>query len=143
VSGQDRGQLPQLKCLSALTTKRVTQAVKELMERRSGSSADRPNLHVANEIITNGHHLLAMPYGDRWRVRPNREKKIILKTRHESSDIYLLGGQNPQLVRKILHQHLTIRMCEENHQHIQEAESAQVVSCPTTVVSGILTMFLD
>lgn len=36
--------------------------------------------------VTNGHHPLAMPYGPRWR-----------------------------LVRKILHQYLTIKMCEDKH----------------------------
>lgn len=73
--------------------------VKELLDRRAANSSDRPNLHVANELITNGRHLLAMPYGDRWR-----------------------------LVRKIIHQHLTIKMCEEHHQKVQSAESVQMVS---------------
>lgn len=76
--------------------------VKELLDRRSATSSDRPDLHVANEIITNGRHLLAMPYTDRWR-----------------------------LVRKIIHQHLTIKMCEEHHQKVQSAESAHMVS-PST-----------
>lgn len=74
------------------------QEVKELLDRRSATTSDRPPLHVANELITNGHHLLAMNYGPRWR-----------------------------LVRKILHQYLTIRMCEEKHQFIQSAESTQMV----------------
>lgn len=39
--------------------------LKELMDRRSASTSDRPPLHVANEIITNGYHLLAMNYGPR------------------------------------------------------------------------------
>lgn len=55
--------------------------VKELLDRRSATTSNRPPLHVANEVITNGRHLLAMPYGNRWRM-----------------------------VRKIMHQYLTIRM---------------------------------
>ncbi|KAK4051743.1 hypothetical protein OIO90_004567 [Microbotryomycetes sp. JL221] len=72
--------------------------VKELMDRRSATTSDRPPLHVANELITNGKHLLAMGYSARWR-----------------------------LVRKILHQYLTIRMCEEKHQFVQSAESTQMI----------------
>ncbi|KAK4054438.1 hypothetical protein OIV83_000932 [Microbotryomycetes sp. JL201] len=73
--------------------------VKELLDRRSATTSDRPPLHVANELITNGKHLLAMGYSARWR-----------------------------LVRKILHQYLTIRMCEEKHQAVQSAESIQMIS---------------
>lgn len=72
--------------------------VKELMDRRSATTSDRPPRHVANDLITNGYHLLAMGYGSRWRM-----------------------------VRKIIHQYLTVRMCEEQHQKFQAAESTQMI----------------
>ncbi|KAL0954810.1 hypothetical protein HGRIS_003756 [Hohenbuehelia grisea] len=42
-------------------------AVKELMERRSGSTADRPFNHMA-DAVAGGLNMVLAPYGEDWRV---------------------------------------------------------------------------
>ena len=42
--------------------------VRELLDKRSNISSDRPDNYVGDGMITNGHHILLMHYNARYRV---------------------------------------------------------------------------
>lgn len=71
--------------------------VKELLDKRSSSSSERPSSYVA-QLISGGDHILLMKYGAQWRD-----------------------------TRKLLHGSFTEKLVETNHIHLQEAEARQMV----------------
>lgn len=72
--------------------------VKQLLDKRSAISSERPANEVSQRIITEGDHLLWMNNTPAWR-----------------------------LMRKLIHQDLTEKMCENDHHKIQQAESVQML----------------
>lgn len=72
--------------------------VKQLLDKRSAISSERPTNEVSQHIITEGDHLLWMNNTPAWR-----------------------------LMRKLIHQDLTEKMCENDHHKIQQAESVQML----------------
>ena len=71
--------------------------VKELLDKKSLKTSDRPSSYVAN-LISSGDHILLMKYGSQWRD-----------------------------TRKLLHGSFTEKLVEASHIHVQEAEARQLV----------------
>ncbi|EXJ68791.1 uncharacterized protein A1O5_07722 [Cladophialophora psammophila CBS 110553] len=78
-----------------LTDRRI---IRELLDKKSSISSNRPVSFVSQNIITGGDHLLVMDYGARWRA-----------------------------FRKLIHQEFMESMCEKNHIKLQNAESVQML----------------
>lgn len=78
-----------------LTDRRI---VKELIDKKSAVSSNRPPSYVSQGIITGGDHLLVMEYGATWRS-----------------------------FRKLIHQEFMESMCEKEHIKIQNAEAIQML----------------
>jgi cytochrome P450 len=73
-------------------------AIKELLDKKSSVSSNRPTSYISQGIITGGDHLLVMGYGPTWRS-----------------------------FRKLLHQDFMEAMCEKEHVKIQNAEAIQML----------------
>ena len=43
-------------------------AVKQILDKQSAVSSNRPPFYVGHDVITHGNHLGVMPYGNDWRV---------------------------------------------------------------------------
>lgn len=71
--------------------------MKTVLDQKSGTYSHRPPSIVA-DLITKGHHILMMQYGDTWRT-----------------------------MRKLIHQFFMESQCEKNHYVVQEAEAAQML----------------
>ena len=71
--------------------------VKDLLDKKSAISSDRPVSYVS-DLITGGDHLLVMAYGDRWRS-----------------------------FRKLIHNHFNENRCEKEHIKLQNAEAVQML----------------
>jgi cytochrome P450 family 619 len=78
-----------------ITDRRIA---KQLLDKRSSVSSDRPANEVSQKIITEGDHLLWMNGNAGWR-----------------------------LMRKLIHQDLTETMVDRDHSKVQQAESVQMV----------------
>ena len=72
--------------------------VKETVDKKSTLYNHRPPSFVSHDLITKGDHLLVMHYGTQWRT-----------------------------FRKLVHQHLTDAMVENEHLPIVDAEAVQLV----------------
>ena len=72
--------------------------VKETVDKKSTLYNHRPPSFVSHDLITKGDHLLVMHYGNQWRT-----------------------------FRKLVHQHLTDAMVENEHLPIVDAEAVQLV----------------
>ena len=72
--------------------------VRETVDKKSTLYNHRPPSFVSHDLITNGDHLLVMHYGNQWRT-----------------------------FRKLVHQHLTDSMVENEHLPIVDAEAVQLV----------------
>ena len=72
--------------------------VKETVDKKSTLYNHRPPSFVSHDLITKGDHLLVMHYGNKWRT-----------------------------FRKLVHQHLTDVMVENEHLPIVDAEAVQLV----------------
>src|SRR5690242_19876118 len=72
--------------------------VKDLLDKKSTIYSHRPPSIVA-DLITKGHHVLMMQYGDRWRK-----------------------------MRKLIHEMLRESRCEKEHVEVQEAEGNQMLA---------------
>lgn len=71
---------------------------KSTLDKKSSIYSHRPPSYVAHDLITGGHHLLAMPYGEKWRT-----------------------------FRGLMHQHLTENMVQQQHLSLVNAEALQLV----------------
>jgi cytochrome P450 len=78
-----------------LTDRRI---IKQVLDKRSSISSERPTSLVAQQIITEGDHLLWMNNTPAWR-----------------------------LMRKLIHQDLTETLCNREHAKIQQAETVQML----------------
>lgn len=72
--------------------------VRETIDKKSTLYNHRPPSFVSHDLITKGDHLLVMHYGNQWRT-----------------------------FRKLVHQHLTDAMVENEHLPIINAEAVQLV----------------
>ncbi|KXJ85101.1 cytochrome P450 [Microdochium bolleyi] len=72
--------------------------VRELIDKKSRTYSDRPELFVTQDLITKGDHLSVMRYGPKWR-----------------------------LFRKLVHQHVSSSQCERNYIQMIEAEETQMM----------------
>jgi hypothetical protein len=72
--------------------------IKQLIDKKSSIYSNRPPSYVGNGLITGGHHLLVMNYGNLWRS-----------------------------FRKAIHQHFMESMVEKEHIVLQNAEAAQMM----------------
>ncbi|KAJ9615082.1 hypothetical protein H2200_001156 [Cladophialophora chaetospira] len=72
--------------------------IKQVLDKRSAISSERPTSLVAQQIITEGDHLLWMNNTPAWR-----------------------------LMRKQIHQDLTETLCNKEHAKIQQAETVQML----------------
>lgn len=78
-----------------LTDRRI---IKQLLEKRSSISSNRPVSMVAQQLITEGDHMLWMDNTPTWRT-----------------------------FRKLLHQDLTETLCNKEHVKLQQAEAVQML----------------
>lgn len=78
-----------------LTDRRL---IKQLLEKRSAISSNRPVMMVAQKLITEGDHMLWMDNTPTWRT-----------------------------FRKLLHQDLTESLCNKEHVKLQQAEAVQLL----------------
>jgi cytochrome P450 len=78
-----------------LTDRRI---IKELLDKRSSISSNRPASEVSQGIITGGDHLLVMNNTPTWRA-----------------------------MRKLLHQDFMESRCETEHVKVQHAEAVQML----------------
>lgn len=81
--------------VAVLSDRRI---IKQLMDKRSSVSSNRPTSLVAQQLITEGDHVLWMSNSPTWRV-----------------------------MRKLIHQDLTESLCNNKHTKIQQAEAAQML----------------
>lgn len=81
--------------VAVLTDRRI---IKQLMDKRSAVSSNRPTSLVAQQLITEGDHMLWMDNTPAWR-----------------------------LMRKLIHQDLTESLCNREHSKIQQAEVTQML----------------
>jgi cytochrome P450 family 619 len=72
--------------------------IKQVLDKRSAISSERPINLVAQQMITEGDHLLWMNNTPAWR-----------------------------LMRKQIHQDLTESLCNKEHSKIQQAETVQML----------------
>ncbi|KAF2729756.1 cytochrome P450 [Polyplosphaeria fusca] len=72
--------------------------VKDLLDKKSTIYSHRPPSIVA-DLITQGHHVLMMQYGDTWRT-----------------------------MRKLIHEMFRESRCEKEHVELQEAEASQMMA---------------
>lgn len=79
-----------------LTDRRL---IKQLLDKKASTSSNRPVSLVAQQLITEGDHILMMDNTPRWR-----------------------------LMRKLIHQDLTESLCDRVHSNLQQAESVQLLS---------------
>lgn len=78
-----------------LTDRRI---IKQVLEKRSAISSNRPVNMVSQRLITEGDHMLWMDNTPVWR-----------------------------LFRKLLHQDLTESLCNSQHVRLQQAEAVQML----------------
>ena len=78
-----------------LTDRRL---IKQLLDKKSNISSDRPPSFVSHDLITGGDHLLVMQYGNTWRS-----------------------------FRKLIHQYFMESMVEKEHIVLQNAEAVQMI----------------
>jgi cytochrome P450 family 619 len=81
--------------VAVLTDRRI---IKQLMDKRSAVSSDRPVNMVGQQLITEGDHVLLMSNSPTWRM-----------------------------MRKLIHQSLTESLCNSKHTKIQQAEVTQML----------------
>lgn len=72
--------------------------VKEVLDKKSAVSSDRPTSLLRQQLLTGGDHLLWMDASPEWRS-----------------------------LRKLIHTHLTEAMCNSTHAPLQHAESVQML----------------
>ncbi|KAK7016901.1 putative cytochrome P450, partial [Favolaschia claudopus] len=95
-------------------------AVKELLEKRSGSTADRPPMHVA-EIVTGGLHMALARYSEKWRTL-RRTAHAILTPQASLKHIPIQRAEATQLLHDILHKP------EDFYTHIPRATNSMIMS---------------
>jgi len=78
-----------------LTDRRI---IKQVLEKRSAISSNRPVNMVSQQLVTEGDHMLWMDNTPTWR-----------------------------LFRKLLHQDLTESLCNSQHVKLQHAEAVQML----------------
>jgi cytochrome P450 family 619 len=81
--------------VAVLTDRKI---IKQLVDKRSAISSNRPTSLVAQQLITEGDHMLWMNNTPAWRT-----------------------------MRKLIHQDLTESLCNREHSKIQQAEAAQML----------------
>ncbi|KAJ6551143.1 cytochrome P450 [Mycena capillaripes] len=95
-------------------------AVKELMDKRSASTADRPPLHLA-EVVTQGLSLVLARYGEKWRTL-RRAAHTTLTPQASLRHLPIQQAETIQLVHDIL------QSPEAFYTHIQRYSSSVILS---------------
>ncbi|QGA18020.1 hypothetical protein EYB26_005698 [Talaromyces marneffei] len=81
--------------LAFITDRKIA---REIFDKKSSISSNRPPMYVANELIGGHDHPLIVPYGMKWRTN-----------------------------RRIYHKHFTEKVVENDYMEIVHAESAQML----------------
>ncbi|KAK7052036.1 putative cytochrome P450 [Favolaschia claudopus] len=95
-------------------------AVKELIEKRSGSTADRPPMYVA-ELVTGGLQMVLARYSDKWRSL-RRTAHATLTPKASLRHIPIQKAEATQLLHDILHDP------EGFFRHIHRAANSSIMS---------------
>ncbi|KAK7052024.1 putative cytochrome P450 [Favolaschia claudopus] len=95
-------------------------AVKELMEKRSGSTADRPSMYVA-ELVTGGLQMALARYSDKWRIL-RRTAHAILTPQASLRHIPIQRAEAIQLLHDLRHHP------EGFYTHIQRTANSIIMS---------------
>ncbi|KAJ7916802.1 cytochrome P450 [Mycena leptocephala] len=95
-------------------------AVKELMDKRSASTADRPPLHLA-EVVTQGLSLVLARYGEKWRIL-RRAAHATLTPEASARLLPIQKAETVQLIYDILHSPQSF------YSHIQRYSSSVILS---------------
>ncbi|KAJ7444604.1 cytochrome P450, partial [Mycena galericulata] len=95
-------------------------AVKEIMDKRSATTSDRPSIHMA-DLVTGGLHLALMHYGDPWRTL-RRAAHTILTPQATALHLPIQQAEATQLLYDIL--------CtpQSFYNHIQRYSSSVILS---------------
>ncbi|KAJ7445958.1 cytochrome P450 [Mycena galericulata] len=94
--------------------------VKEIMDKRSATTSDRPSIHMA-DLVTGGLHLALMHYGDTWRTL-RRAAHAILTPQATARHLPIQQAEATQLLHDIL--------CtpQSFYNHIQRYSSSVILS---------------
>ncbi|KAJ6551141.1 cytochrome P450 [Mycena capillaripes] len=95
-------------------------AVKELMDRRSATTADRPPLHLA-EVVTQGLNLVLSRYTEKWRIL-RKAAQATLTPQAATRHLPIQQAETIQLVYDILHSP------ESFYTHIQRYSNSVILS---------------
>ncbi|KAJ7657112.1 cytochrome P450 [Mycena rosella] len=81
-------------------------AVKELMDKRSGSTVDRPPMHVA-ELVAGGLNVVLARYTENWRTL-RRTAHAILTPQASARHLPIQQAEATQLLHVVLYAHTTL-----------------------------------
>ncbi|KAJ7916803.1 cytochrome P450 [Mycena leptocephala] len=95
-------------------------AVKELMDKRSATTADRPPLHLA-EVVAQGLNLVLSRYTEKWRIL-RRAAQATLTPEASSRHLPIQQAESIQLVYDILHSPQSF------YTHIQRYSNSVILS---------------
>ncbi|KAJ7763169.1 cytochrome P450 [Mycena maculata] len=95
-------------------------AVKELMDKRSATTSDRPPMHIG-ALVTGGLHLVLARYGDTWRTL-RRTAHAILTPQATSRHLPIQLAEATQLLHDIL------RTPQGFYTHVQRYSSSVIFS---------------
>lgn len=82
--------------MAVITDRRI---VKELIDKKSNITSDRPPSFVSHDLITKGDHLLIMHYGNKWRTFRRLMHQSLMESVVESDHIRIIDAEAVQLVR--------------------------------------------
>ncbi|KAJ7677849.1 cytochrome P450, partial [Mycena polygramma] len=95
-------------------------AVKELMDKRSATTADRPPLHLA-EVVTQGLNLVLSRYTEKWRIL-RRAAQATLTPQASMLHLPIQQAETVQLLYDIL------RSPDDFYTHIQRYSNSVILS---------------
>ncbi|KAJ7677832.1 cytochrome P450 [Mycena polygramma] len=95
-------------------------AVRELMDKRSASTADRPPIHLG-EVVAQGLNLVLARYDDNWRIL-RKAAHTILTPQASIRHLPIQKAETVQLIRDILH------TPEKFYNHMQRYSSSVILS---------------
>ncbi|KAJ6482546.1 cytochrome P450 [Mycena sanguinolenta] len=95
-------------------------AVKELIEKRSATTMDRPPLHLA-EVVTHGLNLVLSRYSEKWKIL-RRAAQAILTPQASARHLPIQQAETIQLMHDLL------RSPESFYTHVQRYSSSVILS---------------
>ncbi|KAF2634232.1 cytochrome P450 [Massarina eburnea CBS 473.64] len=76
--------------------------VKQLLDKKGNIYSNRPQMHVANDLITGGDHLLTMQYGPKWRLFRRLIQTHFSETRCTNEHVALVEAEAVQMMHDIM-----------------------------------------